>query len=149
MLAKHLNLPFKQEPNEASTTSELDADFQVHIKNQSSASKFLFYWLDAFEEQFNANGTVYLFGKMPILKQKQEGKSDTLSFVSVCCVVKNIPKVVYVLPRKYKRNKTDEEVTMEQVTKEVEALLEKNKIHSYRTRVVKKNFAFDQRGKFP
>ncbi len=160
--AKQLNSQFKQEANGVSTSSDLDIDFQLHMKNQSSSNKFLFYWLDAFEDQFNSNGTIYLFGKMPILKQNSSFNGDkkdatSVSFVSVCCVVKNIPKIVYVLPRKYKKPKIDvkvepgvdekETVTMEKVCKEIESLLEKNKIHSYKTKVVKKNFAFDIRGK--
>jgi hypothetical protein len=166
--AKQLNnSAFKQEANDTCTSSDLDMDFQLHIKNQSNSNKFLFYWLDAYEDQFNSNGTVYLFGKMPILKQKKEAtttqstsndKTDAsaISFVSVCCIVKNIPKIVYVLPRKYKKSKVDvkvetgeeerELVTMEKVCKEIESLMEKNKIHAYRTKVVKKNFAFDMRG---
>jgi len=165
--AKQLNnSAFKQEANDTCTSSDLDMDFQLHIKNQSNSNKFLFYWLDAYEDQYNSNGTVYLFGKMPILKQKKEATSSNdktdasaVSFVSVCCIVKNIPKIVYVLPRKYKKSKVDvvkvepgeeerELVTMEKVCKEIESLMEKNKIHAYKTKVVKKNFAFDMRGKF-
>ena len=175
MLAKQLNLPMKQEGASGdclnTTASDLDMDFQLHIKNQSNTNKLVFYWLDAFEDQFNSHGTVYLFGKMPILKQQAKKEADkdkdssketqtnnsseaALSFVSVCCVVKNIPKVVYVLPRKCKKTSAKVEseessgeiVTMDQVSKEIDALMEKNKIHSYKTKVVKKNFAFDRRG---
>ena len=169
LLAKQLNLPMKQELNTTSdlnTTADLDMDFQLHIKNQSNSNKLVFYWLDAFEDQFNSHGTVYLFGKMPILKQKKDTPAETqatsganaISFVSVCCVVKNIPKVVYVLPRKYKKSNvkiehgsseldSNEAVTMEKVAKEIDLLMEKNKIHAYKTKIVKKSFAFDRRGR--
>jgi hypothetical protein len=155
MLAKQLDLPAKAD---LSTTMDFNAalnaaatddiDLQMHLKNSAHTDKFLFYLLDAYEDQFNSNGTIYLFGKTPIAKQSEA--TDQLSFVSVCCVVKNVPKVFYVLPRRFKLDKgakveTSEPVTMEQVGKEIDALMLKNKISSYRTRAVKKYFAFDRR----
>jgi hypothetical protein len=178
MLAKYLNLPTKQQENagadqldlsmnnQSSTTHE-EVDFSAQIKDMDNSSKILVYWLDAFEDQFNSNGTVYLFGKMPIATNPKATSSEAdtpesttpatnqqLSFVSVCCIVKNIPKVLYVLPRKYRKSKVKREpgvveaapreaATMDDVKKEIDALMERCKIFTYRTRVVKKNFAFD------
>lgn len=145
-IAQHLNLPIKQE-NETNALD--DFDLKTLMKNQSNNNRMLFYWLDAFEDVYSQTGTVYMFGKMPIVKaQTNESKTNenTMTFVSVCCIVKNIPKCVYVLPRKYKRNSANESVTMDQVRKEFEIVLEKNRISSYRINVVKKNYAFDKRG---
>ena len=108
MLAKHLNLPTKQESVSNGSSSNADAsmlsgvgtmsaedvDLSMHIKNLDKTDKLLVYWLDAFEDQFNSNGTVYLFGKMPIVTRQAESTAPgQLSFVSICCIVKNVPKV--------------------------------------------------------
>lgn len=64
----------KIEPDVERTAMEnkvLDADLQLQLESQANANKFLFYWFDLFEDQFNSNSTVYLFGKMPV-KQKRE-----------------------------------------------------------------------------
>lgn len=50
----------------------LDADLQMQLADQANSNKFLFYWFDLFEDQFNSNGTVYLFGKMPVKKKREE-----------------------------------------------------------------------------
>lgn len=76
-----------------------------------------------------------------------------MSFVSVCCVVKNIPKRVYVLPRRYKRSRSGagssdtspESVTNEMVIQELAGIMGKLKITKYTTKVVKKMFAFDKK----
>jgi hypothetical protein len=126
-----------------------DYDFQSHLKNQKNSSKLLFYWIDAYEDPMNSNGTVFLFGKTPILKQQQQQQQDVkkvetkeepcdgndkMTFVSVCCIIKNVPRLVHVLPRKYKKN-TNEPVTMDDVTLEIDRVMEKFKIYSYRTKV--------------
>jgi hypothetical protein len=173
-LSKHLNLPIKQESGLNSSGMELtlnntnitmndEIDLSAQIKNMDSSNKMLMYWLDAYEDQFNSNGTVYLFGKMPIATKQNatepaaEASDDKqqLSFVSVCCIIKNIPKVIYVLPRKYRKSKVKREpgvsaldqrelVTMDDVRKDVDALMEKHKIFSYRVKTVKKCFPFDK-----
>lgn len=55
----------------------LDADLQRQLADQATSNKFLFYWFDLFEDQFNSNGTVYLFGKMPVKVEKQKKKEPT------------------------------------------------------------------------
>ncbi len=106
--------------------------------NASNQEKMVFYWLDAFEDAYNSSGSIYLFGKTPFLKkdQQQQQQQQQLQFVSVCCVIKNIPKTIYVLPRK--------DVQMEAVCKEITTLMNKNKISQFRTRTVKKYYAFDK-----
>lgn len=75
-----------------------------------------------------------------------------MSFASCCCVVKNIPKRVYVLPRRYKRNRSSKEpgqapepVTHEMVIQELATIFSRLKITKYTTKIVKKNFAFDKK----
>lgn len=60
----------------------LDADLQRQLADQASSNKFLFYWFDLFEDQFNSNGTVYLFGKMPVKVEKQKKKEPTENVIS-------------------------------------------------------------------
>jgi len=149
------NMTIKQEPNETlNTTHSDDSDIQFHLKNQTVSNKFVFFWLDAFEDNYNSNGTIYLFGKTPIVKQASEtSNSSQLSFVSVCCIIKNVPKVIYVLPRKYKQSRVKQEpgmedtkelVTMDKLNQEIAQVMERNKIYTYKTKVVKKYYAFDK-----
>ena len=129
----------------ASSTMNQTTEF-VDLKqmNANNHEKMVFYWLDAFEEAYNSTGSIYLFGKTPLLKQhssetqqqQHQQQKQQLQFVSVCCVIKNIPKMIYVLPRKG--------VQMEAVIKEISSLMNKNKISQFRTRTVKKYYAFDK-----
>ena len=58
------------------------------------------------------------------------------------------------MPRKYRKSKVKREpgsateardlVTMDDVRQEVDTLMDRNRIGSYKTKVVKKNFAFDK-----
>ena len=145
-MSKYLDLNVKREP----TTQTNDSDLSLLINNQSKNSdKLLFYWLDAYEEPFSTIGTIYLFGKMPILNKNE---TNQLSFASVCCVIKNIPKLIYVLPRKFRENSAksgqmseSEPITMEDVKKEMMNILEKSRIYNYKMKVVKRFYAFDRR----
>ena len=120
----------------------------IKIKLESN-SEILFYWLDAFEETYNNTGCIYLFGKTQI----PDEKADT--FLSTCCIIKNIPRNIYVLPRKYKYDKKlkqenmDIEVTNEMVISEMDRVLEKYRIFNYRSKFVEKNFAFDSNYEVP
>jgi len=49
------------------------------------------YWLDAFEDPYNAPGTVYLFGKVR--------SDDATGFSSCAVVLKGLERNVFVLPR--------------------------------------------------
>ena len=69
-------------------------------------------------------------------------------------MVKNIPKRVFVLPRRFKRNRSTttkkegeapEPVTHEMVIQELATIMSKLKITKYTTKIVKKNFAFDKK----
>lgn len=124
-----------------------DAELSAQLKSMDTANKILVYWMDTYEDQFNSHGTVYVFGRMPVVTKTGKDDTESLSFVSVCCIVKNIPKVVYVLPRKYRKTKNTSDrvpVTLDDAKKEVEQVLEKNKIYSYQIKTVKKYLAFDK-----
>ncbi len=137
-----------------STWTMDDSDLKFHLAHQNNSSKFIFYWLDVYEDSYNQAGSVFLFGKTPIVRQNNENESNSeLTFASVCCVVKNIPKVVYVLPRKYRRViKTEpgtemqnrELVTMDKVNQEISKIMQMNRINSYKCKVVRKMYAFDR-----
>ncbi len=144
---------------DSSTLAMDDSDLKFHLAHQTNSSKFIFYWLDAYEDPYNQAGSVFLFGKTPIIRQKSEADSEKgsngsdLTFASVCCVVKNIPKVVYVLPRKYRRSfkaepgteqKNKELVSMDKVNEEISKIMQMNRINSYKTKVVRKMYAFDK-----
>lgn len=150
-----LSASFLNNSSMMTATNPADAmDLEAHMKTNSD--RLLFYWFDAHEDL--ASSTVYFFGKMPVTKQETKESKDgkeskesaadpegRLSFMSACCVVKNTPHDIYVLPRKYKKSSPDSPVTMQQLTSEVEALLHKSKIHNFKTRVVRKCYAFDRR----
>ena len=113
------------------------------IKSKLESNKvILVYWLDAFEDSYNNAGCIYLFGKMQI-----PDKPDT--YLSTCCIVKNIPRNLYVLPRKYKYDRKQKqldkeiEITNEMLIDEIDRVMEKYKIFNYRSKFVEKNFAFD------
>lgn len=109
-----LNTDVKQEPSETST-------------NLSHSDKFIFYWYDAHEDQ----NVVYLFGKTASLNTNNQ-----VSYVSTCVAVKNVPKVMYVLPRRG--------CSLEQVTAEIQLVLNRAKITNFKTKIVKKFYAFDK-----
>lgn len=50
LLAQQLNLPLIKQEN-------ADADLQMLMRNQANTDKFLFYWLDAYEDYMNSIGT--------------------------------------------------------------------------------------------
>ncbi|XP_015196960.2 DNA polymerase alpha catalytic subunit isoform X1 [Lepisosteus oculatus] len=101
---------------------------------------FRFYWLDAFEDQYNQPGVVYLFGKVWI--------EPAQAHVSCCVAVKNVERSMYILPREHKVNlKTGEEsdvrVTMMDVYQEFSELSEKYKIMKFKSKKAVKNYAFE------
>lgn len=57
------NFSIKQEPNESRDVNvAAESDLKFHLENQTNSKKFLFYWFDAYEDSYNSNGTVFLFG---------------------------------------------------------------------------------------
>ena len=63
-------------------TNEVEEEFDFG----NDENNLVFYWLDAYENQFQRDGKIYLFGRT------KEGAS--------CCVtIQNIPHIVYFLPK--------------------------------------------------
>uniref|UniRef100_A0A672SXJ7 DNA polymerase n=1 Tax=Sinocyclocheilus grahami TaxID=75366 RepID=A0A672SXJ7_SINGR len=100
---------------------------------------FRFYWLDAFEDQYNQPGVVYLFGKVWIESAK--------AHVSCCVAVKNIERTMHLLPREHKVNlatgeQTDCPVGMMDVYQEFNSLSEKFKIMKFKSKVIANAYHF-------
>lgn len=100
--------------------------------------KLQMYWFDAYEDQWNQPGVVYLFGKVLVRKP------DT--FASICVTVRGLERVVYVLPREKpdgERFRT-QEVYQELVQKVMPGVLRKGA--RMRVRPVTKNYCFEEAG---
>ncbi len=92
------------------------------------------FWLDYTE----VNGSLCLFGKV---KDKTTGK-----YVSAFVKVDNILRNLYFLPRKYKHRQgreTTEEVEMNDVYQEVDALMSKLKIGMHKIKPCTRQYAFE------
>jgi hypothetical protein len=76
-----------------------------------------FYWLDAYEDELHAPGSVYLFGKVA---------AATGGWASCCVQLKGCERNAFVLPRA--TTETGEEVTFVQVFQEVSEICRKAKI---------------------
>ncbi|KAG2011412.1 DNA polymerase alpha catalytic subunit [Coprinopsis cinerea AmutBmut pab1-1] len=101
-----------------------------------------FFWIDYLEHE----GRLYLVGK---LKDK---KSDT--WVSCCVTIDGLERNLYALPREKRIDfdedtgevtETDEIPTDEDVLDDFEQLRQNMKIKSYKTRFVKRNYAFGEK----
>uniref|UniRef100_A0A672FGR7 Polymerase (DNA directed), alpha 1 n=1 Tax=Salarias fasciatus TaxID=181472 RepID=A0A672FGR7_SALFA len=131
---------------EESGVSEARAEVQVDssrlplVDGPDGEQVFRFYWLDAFEDQYNQPGVVYLFGKVWI--------ESAESHVSCCVSVRNIERTIYFLPREYKTNPktgevSDTPVGMMDVYHEFNELSEKFKIMKFKSKKVERNYAFE------
>uniref|UniRef100_A0A3B3QW26 DNA polymerase n=1 Tax=Paramormyrops kingsleyae TaxID=1676925 RepID=A0A3B3QW26_9TELE len=86
------------------------------------------------------SGVVYLFGKVWIESAK--------AHVSCCVVVRNIERVMFLLPREHKMDiktgkETEVAVGMTDVYQEFSELSEKLRIMKFKSRKVQKNYAFE------
>ncbi|OMH81149.1 DNA polymerase alpha catalytic subunit [Zancudomyces culisetae] len=88
------------------------------------------YWIDAYEK----NGTVYLFGKT--------GRGTNKNVLtSVCVVVKDIERNIFVLPKAMKDGA--ERYPASQAYKEVEQMLLKHGVKEFATKPVQRKYAFE------
>lgn len=123
----------------AGESSSQNADSGVDASSQgvdSNITKDLFYWYDGHEEGRN----VFLFGK-------KLGR-DRKEFVSCCVNVKNMQRSVYFLPREFvydfsTQKETKEEVSVEELWKELDEIMTKNKIRNWTMSQVVKKYAFE------
>ncbi|XP_022101936.1 DNA polymerase alpha catalytic subunit-like [Acanthaster planci] len=109
--------------------------------NESGDQVLRFFWLDAYEDPYKQPGTVFLFGKVWIDSAK--------TLVSCCLSVKNIERVIYLLPRETRINKktgedTGEEVTMVDIYQEFDQVANHYKIMKYRSKKVTKQYCFEK-----
>ncbi|KAJ7319534.1 hypothetical protein JRQ81_019045 [Phrynocephalus forsythii] len=131
----------QNEDGHLSSEIQVDSSQLPLISGEDGQQVFRFYWLDAYEDQYNQPGVVYLFGKVWIESAK--------SYVSCCVTVKNIERTVYLLPREWRidsssNQETEKPVTMMDVYHEFnERVAEKYKIMKYKSKPVAKNYAFE------
>lgn len=95
---------------------------------------FQFFWLDYTE----INGSLCLFGKV---KNKKTG-----SYVSAFVKVDNILRKLFFLPREYRTKNgqvTDEEVDMEDVYQEVDAMMSRLKVGMHKIKPCTRKYAFE------
>uniref|UniRef100_A0A8C1X1C3 DNA polymerase n=1 Tax=Cyprinus carpio TaxID=7962 RepID=A0A8C1X1C3_CYPCA len=128
------------DPNEAPVEVQVDSSQLPLVEGPDGDMVFRFYWLDAFEDQYNQPGVVYLFGKVWIESAK--------AHVSCCVAVRNIERTMYLLPREHKVNlatgeQTDSPVGMMDVYQEFNSLSEKFKIMKFKSKSVTKSYAFE------
>ncbi|KAM5221113.1 DNA polymerase alpha catalytic subunit [Ctenodactylus gundi] len=120
---------------------QVDSNHLPLVKGADEEQVFQFYWLDAYEDQYNQPGVVFLFGKVWIESAKIH--------VSCCVMVKNIERTLYLLPREVKidlntEKETGTPVTMKDVYDEFdEKIAAKYKIMKFKSKVLEKNYAFE------
>ncbi|XP_018616727.1 DNA polymerase alpha catalytic subunit isoform X1 [Scleropages formosus] len=119
---------------------QVDSSHLPLVEGPDGDTVFRFYWLDAFEDQYSQPGVVFLFGKVWIDSAK--------AHVSCCVAVKNVERVVYLLPRELKMNlatgkETETPVSMMDVYQEFSDLSEKFRIFKFKSKKVQKSYAFE------
>ena len=96
------------------------------------------FWLDAYEDQLNAPGTVYLFGKV---------KNPAGGFSSCCVSLKGLERNLFIRPRQHALvgdEECGEEVQFLQVFQEVQALCKQNRITRFGCKKVERAYAFEE-----
>uniref|UniRef100_A0A2K6FDQ2 DNA polymerase n=1 Tax=Propithecus coquereli TaxID=379532 RepID=A0A2K6FDQ2_PROCO len=120
---------------------QVDSSYLPLVKGADEEQVFQFYWLDAYEDQYNQPGVVFLFGKVWIESAK--------THVSCCVMVKNIERTLYLLPREMKIDlntgkETGTSVAIKDVYDEFdEKIATKYKIMKFKSKIVEKNYAFE------
>ncbi|XP_008210457.1 DNA polymerase alpha catalytic subunit-like isoform X2 [Nasonia vitripennis] len=95
---------------------------------------FRFFWLDAYEDSYTDPGVVFLFGKIlePTANQ----------YISSCVTVKNIPRRMYVLPRK---DEAGEQSAFDKAYVELNEYLRQKCINEFKCKKVTKIYAFEKK----
>ncbi|PNI41752.1 LOW QUALITY PROTEIN: POLA1 isoform 2 [Pan troglodytes] len=120
---------------------QVDSSHLPLVKGADEEQVFHFYWLDAYEDQYNQPGVVFLFGKVWI--------ESAETHVSCCVMVKNIERTLYFLPREMKIDlntgkETGTPISMKDVYEEFdEKIATKYKIMKFKSKPVEKNYAFE------
>ncbi|XP_053313313.1 DNA polymerase alpha catalytic subunit isoform X2 [Spea bombifrons] len=133
-----------QMPDESETVSsevQVDSSLLPLVTGEDGDQVFRFYWLDAYEDQYNQPGVVYLFGKVWI--------ESADAYVSCCVSVKNVERTIYLLPRETRMQistgkDTGTPVNMMNVYQEFnESIANKYRIMKFKSKKVEKNYAFE------
>ncbi|OXU31527.1 hypothetical protein TSAR_014281 [Trichomalopsis sarcophagae] len=95
---------------------------------------FRFFWLDAYEDSYTDPGVVFLFGKI--------FESTANQYISSCVTVKNIPRRMYVLPRK---DEAGEQSALDKAYVELNEYLRQKCINEFKCRKVIKIYAFEKK----
>ncbi|KAM6151481.1 DNA polymerase alpha catalytic subunit [Rhynchocyon petersi] len=120
---------------------QVDSSHLPLVKGADEEQVLQFYWLDAYEDQFNQPGVVFLFGKVLVESAK--------THVSCCVMVKNIERTLYFLPRETKMDlntgkDTGTPVKMKDVYDEFdEKIAAKYRLMKFKSKVLEKNYAFE------
>nr|XP_033803913.1 DNA polymerase alpha catalytic subunit isoform X2 [Geotrypetes seraphini] len=130
----------QEESDSVATEVQVDSSQLPLVNGADGEQVFRFYWLDAYEDQYHQPGVVYLFGKVWIESAK--------AHVSCCVTVKNIERTMYLLPRETVElssgKDTGTPLTMMDVYQEFnERIAEKYKIMKFKSKKVKKSYAFE------
>ncbi|RKF80989.1 DNA polymerase alpha catalytic subunit [Golovinomyces cichoracearum] len=102
-------------------------DFNNAVEEDGS---LLFFWTDYIE----SNGSLCLFGKV---RNKKSG-----SYASTFIKIDNIFRKLFFLPRQNRQGSTDE-ITMEDVYKEVDALMTSLKVDMHKIKMCERKYAFE------
>eukprot|EP00047_Mylnosiga_fluctuans_P015821 m.49542 g.49542 ORF g.49542 m.49542 type:complete len:1491 (+) comp6134_c0_seq1:22-4494(+) len=130
-----------QEAQPQSQEPEIQVDSsKLPLQTDEDGESFLrLYWLDAYEGEGGAAGTIFLFGKVWVDSAK--------AFVSCCVSVKNNERNLFVLPRECKldaRNEpTSEKVEIQDVYEELTELLTAKGVSTFRCKPVTRKYAFE------
>uniref|UniRef100_A0A8C8VE11 DNA polymerase n=1 Tax=Pelusios castaneus TaxID=367368 RepID=A0A8C8VE11_9SAUR len=131
----------KDEIDLSASEVEVDPSCLPLVKGEDGDQVLRFYWLDAYEDQYNQPGVVFLFGKVWI--------ESAETYVSCCVTVKNIERTIYLLPREMQMDltsgkETENPVTIMNVYQEFnDQISVKYKIMKFRSKKVEKNYAFE------
>ncbi|XP_053168394.1 DNA polymerase alpha catalytic subunit isoform X2 [Hemicordylus capensis] len=131
----------KNEDGYLASEIQVDSNQIPLINGEDGEQVFRFYWMDAYEDQYNQPGVVFLFGKVWI--------ESVQSYVSCCVTVKNIERTIYLLPRESQVDlssgkETQSPVTMMNIYEEFnDRIAVKYKIMKFKSKKVEKNYAFE------
>ncbi|CAF1111491.1 unnamed protein product, partial [Didymodactylos carnosus] len=104
----------------------LSSTTSANNETNSTTNQIHVFWFDAYEDNITQAGKLFLFGKMPL----KNDDLPTATYVSVCIIIENIPKQIYLLP---KQNNS-----VVDVQNEFEGVAKKYKITNYTCSIVKK-----------
>uniref|UniRef100_A0A674HWU5 DNA polymerase n=1 Tax=Terrapene triunguis TaxID=2587831 RepID=A0A674HWU5_9SAUR len=131
----------KDEIDLVASEVQVDPSCLPLVNGEDGDQVFRFYWLDAYEDQYSQPGVVFLFGKVWIEAAE--------TYVSCCVTVKNIERIIYLLPREMQMDltsgkETENPVTMMNIYQEFnDQIAVKYKIMKFRSKKVEKNYAFE------